>query len=51
MRKIKVLLSVDEEALMNQADYAHSFEDAVDGELGWIKDSGMYVEQWEETEL
>ena len=50
MRKIRVELLVDEDVLMGEADYTDSFPEAVSGELGWLRDSGMIVDHWEEIE-
>ena len=43
MKKIKVVL------LVNEVDYTDSFADAVSGELGWLKNSGTFVEELKEV--
>lgn len=48
MRQIVVTLHVDEDILMAEADYTESFAAAVTGELGWLRDSGLFVDKWEE---
>lgn len=48
MKRIAVTLEIDEEKLTQAADKKSNFSDAVDGELGWLNDSGMYCVSWEE---
>lgn len=48
MRKIVVTLNVNEDILMAEADYTENFAEAISGELGWLRDSGMFVAGWEE---
>lgn len=45
MKQILVTLNVDEEAIQN-ASGCDCLEDAVSQELGWLHDSGMFVENW-----
>lgn len=47
MRKITATFNVFEDDLMAESECA-SFEDAVRQELGWLHDSGMECESWEE---
>jgi len=45
--KIRVTLDVNEETI-KEVSGTDSLNDAVSGELGWLHDSGMFVENWEE---
>lgn len=45
--KIKVTLNVNEDIVKSVASN-DDLHEAVSGELGWLHDSGMFVENWEE---
>lgn len=45
MSKIQVTLHIDDHILMDESQQA-SLSDAIDQELGWLHDSGMFVEGW-----
>ena len=45
MKKIEVVLNVDEDVLLNESGQ-ESLDDAVAQELGWLQDSGLSVESW-----
>lgn len=46
MAKIKVTLEVYEEEIKAEAG-TDNLSDAISQELGWLHDSGMFVESWE----
>lgn len=48
MQKICVVFEVDEGHLMNEVNGTgvESLSEAITQELGWVSDSGMYVESW-----
>ena len=45
MKRIEVVLNVDEEIILNESGQ-ESLEDAIAQELGWLHDSGLSVESW-----
>lgn len=49
MKKICVVFEVDEDILMNEVNGTgvESLSEAISQELGWVADSGMYVQSWE----
>lgn len=52
MRKIQVVFEVDEDVLMNEVNGTgvESVSEAISQELGWVADSGIYVQSWEFVE-
>lgn len=48
-RQIVVTLNLDEESLLNEAGMER-LDDAISQELGWLHDSGMFVEGWSYVE-
>ena len=52
MKKICVIFEVDEDHLMNEVNGTgvESLPETISQELGWVRDSGMYVESWEFVE-
>jgi hypothetical protein len=52
MKKICVVFEVDEDRLMNEVNGTgvESISEAISQELGWVSDSGMYVESWKFVE-
>ena len=52
MRKIQVVFEVDEDVLMNEVNSTgvESVSEAISQELGWVADSGIYVQSWEFVE-
>lgn len=48
MAKINVTLNIDEETLLKESEQGSmdNLEAAISQELGWLRDSGMSVEQW-----
>lgn len=45
MKQIIVTLQVDEDTVMNESGQ-NNLDDAISQELGWLHDSGMFVESW-----
>ena len=45
MSKIQVTLNIDDEMLLKESNTSF-LEDAINHELGWLRDSGMYAESW-----
>jgi len=45
MKQINIVLNVDEDIIINESDQAN-LNDAILQELGWLHDSGMFVESW-----
>lgn len=52
MKKICVVFEVNEETLMSEVDGTgvESLSEAISQELGWVADSGLFVESWEFVE-
>ena len=52
MKKICVIFEVDEDHLMNEVngDGVETLSEAISQELGWVADSGMFVESWKFVE-
>lgn len=46
MKQIKVILNVSEEGILAESGQSN-LDDAIASELGWLRDSGMFVEKWE----
>ena len=51
-KKICVIFEVDEDVLMSEVNGTgvESLSEAVTQELGWVADSGIYVESWKFVE-
>lgn len=49
MKQITVTLNIDESALQAESSL-DNLEEAINQELGWLHDSGMYVEAWSFTD-
>lgn len=50
MKQIVVTLSIDEEIIMAESGQG-TLTDAIGQELGWLRDSGMFVEKWAYVKL
>ena len=52
MKKICVVFEIDEDRMMNEVNGTgvESLSEAISQELGWVADSGMYVESWKFVE-
>lgn len=44
--KIHVILSIDKDIIAKQMNYEESLQETISRELGWLHDSGMYVDTW-----
>ena len=49
MAKIQVVFEVNEDILLNEVNDlgVESLSEAISQELGWVADSGIFVESWE----
>ena len=48
LRKIQVVFEVNEDILLNEVNGTgvESLSEAISQELGWVADSGIFVESW-----